>query len=48
MSRISLPELEEVARCALGRAGANDAMAVSTARALVAADAQGLDRKSVV
>ncbi|MGH6610887.1 MAG: Ldh family oxidoreductase [Burkholderiaceae bacterium] len=39
---VSLPRLESLAEQALQRAGAARAMAASTARALVAADAQGL------
>ena len=42
MARIGLADLEHLARHALGRAGAAEPMATSTARALVAADAQGL------
>jgi (2R)-3-sulfolactate dehydrogenase (NADP+) len=42
MPRHSLAELEELARRALAAAGAHDAMARSTAHALVIAEAQGL------
>lgn len=42
MAHLSLDELEALATSALRSAGANDAMARETARALVAADAQGL------
>lgn len=42
MPRRSLAELEELARRALAAAGAGDAMARTTARALVTAEAQGL------
>lgn len=42
MSRITLTELTLLATNALARAGANAAMAEATAKALVAADAQGL------
>jgi (2R)-3-sulfolactate dehydrogenase (NADP+) len=42
MAKISLVELEELARSALERAGAPPAAAMCTAAALVAADAQGL------
>ncbi len=42
MTIVSLQQLESLARQALSHAGANDHMADSTARALTAADAQGL------
>lgn len=42
MTIVALPHLESLAERALARAGAGAAMAASTARALVAADAQGL------
>jgi (2R)-3-sulfolactate dehydrogenase (NADP+) len=42
VTRIALTELQALAASALRRAGADDAMADSTARALVAAEAQGL------
>ncbi len=42
MTIVSLQRLESLAGQSLARAGADHAMAVSTARALVAADAQGL------
>ena len=42
MARFTLPELTTLAERALERAGAQAAMATATARALVAADAQGL------
>ena len=42
MTVISLQRLQTLAEQALANAGANDAMATTTARALVAADAQGL------
>ncbi|MEP6656378.1 MAG: Ldh family oxidoreductase [Betaproteobacteria bacterium] len=42
MPRLNLDELADLARRALARAGANPVMAEATARALVAADAQGL------
>ena len=42
MPIFSLVDLETLARTALERAGANSAMAQTTARALVHADAQGL------
>jgi (2R)-3-sulfolactate dehydrogenase (NADP+) len=42
MARFTLPELTALAERALERAGAEAAMATATARALVAADAQGL------
>ena len=42
MPKLSLPHLTTLAANALMRAGANPAMAESTARALVAAEAQGL------
>jgi (2R)-3-sulfolactate dehydrogenase (NADP+) len=42
MARFTLPELTALAERALERAGAQAAMATATARALVAADAQGL------
>ncbi len=42
MANIQIPELSRLAQAALERAGASAAMATSTARALVAADAQGL------
>lgn len=42
MPRLSLDELADLAARALSRAGANPVMAETTARALVAADAQGL------
>ena len=42
MAKLVLAELHELAERALARAGAGADMAVSTARALVAADAQGL------
>lgn len=42
MAHIQIPELSRLAQAALERAGASAAMAASTARALVAADAQGL------
>ena len=42
MTVVSLQQLESLARKALSHAGANDHMAASTARALTAADAQGL------
>ncbi|MFN0159594.1 MAG: Ldh family oxidoreductase [Burkholderiales bacterium] len=42
MATLTLDELEALARRALLRSGANESMAAATARALVAADAQGL------
>ena len=42
MTIVSLQRLETLAEQALVNAGANQAMATLTARALVAADAQGL------
>ena len=42
MPRLNLDELADLATRALARAGANSVMAEATARALVAADAQGL------
>ncbi|MBL8381309.1 MAG: Ldh family oxidoreductase [Burkholderiales bacterium] len=42
MATLTLDELEALARRALLRSGASDPMAAATARALVAADAQGL------
>ena len=42
MTNASLQQLESLAQQALSHAGASDHMAASTARALVAADAQGL------
>jgi (2R)-3-sulfolactate dehydrogenase (NADP+) len=42
VAKLALAELQELAERALARAGAGAGMAVSTARALVAADAQGL------
>jgi (2R)-3-sulfolactate dehydrogenase (NADP+) len=42
VSTFTLQQLTDIAQRALARAGANDAMAASTARALVAAEAQGL------
>ena len=42
MARVGLEELQAVAEAALEKAGASHAMAHATARALVAADAQGL------
>ena len=42
MARFTLPELTALAERALERAGADTRMAAATARALVAADAQGL------
>ena len=42
MATIQIPELSRLAQAALERAGASAAMAASTARALVTADAQGL------
>jgi (2R)-3-sulfolactate dehydrogenase (NADP+) len=47
MARIALGELEHLARRALVRAGAAEGVAASTARALVAADAQGLTSHGV-
>jgi len=42
VAKISLPDLLDLAECALAAAGASAAMAASTAKALVRADAQGL------
>ena len=42
MPALSLADLQSLAQRALAHAGANAAMAASTARALVAAEAQGL------
>jgi (2R)-3-sulfolactate dehydrogenase (NADP+) len=42
MAKVALNELQELARAGLAKAGANDIMASATAKALVAADAQGL------
>ena len=42
MTVVSLQQLESLARRALLHAGATDAMAASTAHALMTADAQGL------
>ena len=42
MAKLALAELQELAERALARAGAGAGMAMSTARALVAAEAQGL------
>lgn len=42
MPKIALDELRALAQAALAKAGANPAMAAATAKALVAADAQGL------
>lgn len=42
MATLSLAQATELAAAALGKAGANPAMARSTARALVLAEAQGL------
>jgi (2R)-3-sulfolactate dehydrogenase (NADP+) len=42
MPEVALAELQDLARRALGRAGASPAMAEATARALIAAESQGL------
>jgi (2R)-3-sulfolactate dehydrogenase (NADP+) len=42
MAKIALNELQELARAGLAKSGANEAMALATAKALVSADAQGL------
>lgn len=42
MAKLALSELQALAQSALAKAGANAAMAMATAKALVAADAQGL------
>lgn len=42
MAKVTLNELQELARAGLAKAGANETMANATAKALVAADAQGL------
>ena len=47
MTTVSLQQLQHLAEQALTNAGANQAMAITSARALVAADAQGLSSHGV-